>query len=116
AAEIDRSRLAAALSESRVRLERERDGRLVPGKPRRARRRLAANSREAPVSSGSGALLCLLGFGEREVRAQADHAKTGSRALAAAETGAGLELAFERSGQGDHGEIGGGIQGYREDA
>ena len=54
--------------------------------------------------------------GKRDVGAEADHAESGGGALARAEAGAGFEFAFERGGEGDDKEVGGGVESDREDA
>jgi len=56
----------------------------------------------------------LLGVGEGDVSAEADHAETGSNALAAAKAHAALEFALERSGEDNHKKIGGRIEDHRE--
>src|SRR6266478_4932398 len=56
----------------------------------------------------------LLGVGEGDVSAEADHAEAGSNALAAAKAHAALEFALERSGEDNHKKIGGRIEDHRE--
>ena len=51
-----------------------------------------------------------IGVGKSDVSAERDHAEAGSNALAAAKTGAGFKFAFERGGEQDHEEVGGGIE------
>ena len=53
----------------------------------------------------------LLGVGEGDVGAEADHADAGGNTLATAEGGAGFEFAFERNSEGDDEEVGGSVEG-----
>jgi len=58
----------------------------------------------------------LFGVGEGEVGAEADHAEAGGDALSAAEAGAGFEFAFERSGERNDEQVGGGVERDGNDA
>jgi len=58
----------------------------------------------------------LLGVGKCEVGAETDHAETRGGALGAVEADAGFEFAFERSGESDDQEIGGGVEADGDDA
>jgi hypothetical protein len=54
--------------------------------------------------------------GKGDVGAEADHGESGGGALPCTEAGAGFEFAFERGGEGDDKEVGGGVESDRDDA
>jgi hypothetical protein len=79
-------------------------------------RRIGPTSKAFMVASIKRVPEKLFCVGKGDVGAEADHAESGGGALAGAEAAAGFEFAFERGGEGDDKQVGGGVESDREDA